>query len=204
MMKSKSLFIKALLALFLSLSYGIANAEQWYHVEVIAFEQLNNSTDEQWPDSNLLPNASLTPSMATNIIQPAKISALNDSAQRLRQSSQYRVHYHRAWQQPIKKKRAAKAVKLSSPDSQIGGSIRLYKGTYLYASVNLSLNNSSSRSPKMAESRRVRSKKLHFFDHPKIGFLLQLTPIQTPGSIAKTQNLETYSLPDEAIAKVAQ
>lgn len=204
MMKSKSLIIKALLVLFFSFSYGIANAEQWYHVEVIAFEQLNNSTDEQWPASNLLPSASLTPSMATNIIQPAKTSTLNDSVQRIRQSSQYRVHYHRAWQQPIKKKRAAKAVKLSSPDNHISGSVRLYKGTYLYASVNLSLNNSSSRSPNMTESRRVRSKKLHFFDHPKIGFLLQLTPIETPDVIVKTQSLETYSLPDEAVATTAQ
>ncbi len=204
MMKSKSLIIKVLLTLFVSLSHGISHAEQWYHVEVIAFEQLNASTDEQWPVLNSLPNASLTPSMATQIIQPAKTNTLNNSAQRLRQSSQYRVHYHRAWQQPIKTKRSAKSIKLSSPDSRINGSLRLYKGTYLYASVNLVLNNSSVHTPNLVESRRVRSKKLHFFDHPRIGFLLQLTPIPTPDIIAKNQSLETYSLPNEETAITAQ
>jgi hypothetical protein len=203
-MNSKSLIIKVLLTLFVSLSHGITHAEQWYHVEVIAFEQLNSSTDEQWPVLNSLPNASLTPSMATQLIQPAKTDTLNDSAQRLRQSSQYRVHYHRAWQQPIKRKYSAKAVKLSSPDSRISGSLKLYKGTYLFASVDLALNNSSQRTPNLVESRRIHSKKLHFFDHPKIGFLLQLTPIPMPTVIAKTQNLETYSLPNEATAIAAQ
>ena len=77
----------------------------------------------------------------------------------------------------------------------IDGTIRLYKSTYLHAAVDLwlkenkaSVNNwsdispdgesiESVRNPHLDQSHRIRSKKLHFFDHPKFGVLIQLTPI---------------------------
>jgi hypothetical protein len=208
-------------ALFLLLSAFPSYAQQWYHVEVIVFEQLNTVTDEQWPVMSSIPNAPLTPRTDNAIIQPTAHQELATSAKRLANSSRYRLHYHDSWQQPILTKGRAQAVEIINPDRSIEGSIRLYKGTYLYSTVDIWLNknlptnpswsdtepmhfDSETRNPHLLESRRVRSSKLHYFDHPKIGFLLQLTPIDTPNKVAQQQVLETYSLPSEGQAVTAE
>lgn len=177
-------------------------ADQWYHVEVVVFEQLSNNTDEQWPlMSNIDVAGALTPGTSSAFIQPASNSTLNDTAARLNSSSQYRVHYHQAWQQYIRRKGSAKAVKIVSPNGLIEGTIRLDKATYLHASIDLwlkqnkaqvnswsdDLSNGTSvngpHNPHLVESRRIRSNKLDFFDHPKMGVLLKITPVQTPAGV---------------------
>lgn len=208
-------------ALLLLLSSVPSYAQQWYHVEVIVFEQLTAITDEQWPVMSAIPSSPLTPDMANAVIQPITKQTLTESAKRINNSSRYRLHYHNAWQQPILTKSNAQAVEVINPEKTIEGSIRLYKGTYLYSTIDIWLNKnlplnptwsdsepmsfeSETRNPHLLESRRVRSKKLHFFDHPKLGVLLQLTPVDTPDVIAQQQNLETFSLPTEAQAVTAE
>tara|TARA_R110002050_G_scaffold9504_2_gene33428 strand:- start:4154 stop:4765 length:612 start_codon:yes stop_codon:yes gene_type:complete len=195
---SATRFITAFILLLTSIQ---SYADQWYHVELVVFEQLSSFADEQWPaKSGNEINASLAPGMASAFIQPATNNSLNSVASRLNSSSQYRVHYHQAWQQYIMRKGSAKAVKISSADGLIEGSVRLDKATYLHASVNLWLkqdtaqvnswsdgsatgaNINAPRNPHLVESRRIRSNELNFFDHPKLGALLKITPIQTPAT----------------------
>ncbi len=177
-------------------------ADQWYHVELVVFEQLSNGADEQWPamSGNVI-SASLVPGMSNAYIQPASNSTLNSTASRLSSSSQYRVHYHQSWQQYIMRKGGAKAVKIASADGLIEGTVLLDKASYLHASVNLWLkqnasqvysgsgsssigpNSNAPNNPHLVESRRIRSNELDFFDHPKMGALLKITPIQTPAGV---------------------
>ncbi|MFW5450166.1 MAG: CsiV family protein [Methylophagaceae bacterium] len=211
-------FVIALSLLILSVQ---AHAAQWYHVELIVFEQLNTITDEQWPQMTSVGKASLSPGMATSLIQPAATETLLNTASRLNHSARYRVHYHNAWQQPIMRKNSAKSVKIRSANNLIEGTIRLYKSTYLHAALDLWLKQNSSdvdswsdaspngidinapQNPNLKESRRIRSKKLYFFDHPKLGALLQLTPIKTPAAVqTDIEPLETFSLPTEATPTV--
>lgn len=195
-----------------------AQADQWYHVELVVFEQLDAITDEQWPlMSDEVMTGSLDPNMATSLIQPASNDSLNNIAARLSRSSQYRVHYHDSWKQYIMKKGRAQAVNITSNDGLVEGTIRLDKATYLHASLDLwlklntdSINSWSDsspqgtditalRNPHLEESRRIRSNKLYFFDHPKTGAILKLTPIKTPAAVqANLEPLETFSLPNEA------
>lgn len=208
-------FITAFIFILISMK---SHADQWYHVELIVFEQLDTITDEQWPVMpDEVPKGSLTPSMATSLIQPASNESLDNTAASLNQSSQYRVHYHKAWKQYIMRKGRAEAINITSNDGLIEGTIRLDKATYLHASIDvwLKLNNNSVnswsdslpegtnisvlRNPNLKESRRIRSDKLYFFDHPKTGALLKLTPIKTPAVVqANLEALETFSLPNEA------
>jgi len=200
-----------------------SHADQWYHVELIVFEQVDTITDEQWPEMIDIKAAKLTPSTSSKLIQPAKNESLLNSASRLNSSPRYQVHYHQAWQQPIMKKRRAQAVAVNSENELIEGSIRLYKSTYLHAALNLWLKENSipvtswsdvsldgdiidvPRNPNLKESRRIRSKKMYFFDHPKLGAVLQLTPIDTPVAIQATEEaLESYSLPTEAAPTAAE
>ncbi len=220
----KSHLLTHFLVVLSLLSFSINSfAAQWYHVELIVFEQLDTITDEQWPEMGEQKIVALTPQTASILIQPAKNESLLSQVSRLKRSPSYRVHYHQAWQQPIMKKRYAKAVAVTSEDEMINGSIRLYKSTYLHASLNLWLNENTSditswsdispdgevidwpRNPNLKESRRIRSKKLYFFDHPKLGALLQLIPIDTPEAIqVKEESLESFSLPTEAAPTTAE
>ncbi|HDY84692.1 hypothetical protein LCGC14_1023330 [marine sediment metagenome] len=192
-------FITGFILLLVSIQ---SYADQWYHVELVVFEQLSNNTDEQWPamSGNDI-RASLAPGMSTPQIQPASNNTLNSIASRLSSSSQYRVHYHQSWQQYIMRKGSAKAVKILSANGLIEGTVRLDKASYLHASVNLWLkqnagetnnwsdasatgtNISAPHNPHLVESRRIRSNKLDFFDHPKMGALLKITPISTPAGV---------------------
>ena len=214
-MKSHSFtqFILAISLLTLSIS---SYAEQWYHVELIVFEQLDTITDEQWPEMAETAPLELTPQTVSQSMQPAEIETLIKAAARLERSPSYQVRYHQAWQQPIMTKRHAEAVEVSSEEGIITGSIRLYKSTYLHAALDLWLIENVapitawsdvspdgdiidlSRNPNLKESRRIRSKKLYFFDPPKLGALLQLTPIDTPETVRLEESLESFSLPTEA------
>ncbi|RKZ82119.1 MAG: hypothetical protein DRQ39_11120, partial [Gammaproteobacteria bacterium] len=216
-MKSQYYIVQVILSACLLLLSFQLHAEQWYHVELIVFEQLDTITDEQWPEMTEFSTSELSadteislsqpdtteplinsetellPDMETSLIQPATTDSLNNAALRLSQSSRYQVHYHNAWQQPIMTKHNEKTVIINSDNDLIKGNIRLYKETYLHAALDLWLIQNTEvqinswsdfspegevvevpRNPHLEESRRVRTKKLYFFDHPKMGALLQL------------------------------
>ena len=189
-LKAILLILKSINMMSILLFSPLSTAEQLYHVEVIVFEPLNTVTDEQAPVASV-PKGSFLPGAANELFQPSKNSTLLDSARKLKRSPFYQVHYHQSWQQVIKIKSQAKSLTIKSDNQMVQGRIRLHKGTYLYASLDLQLNRVSRqnnswseiggvRKPYLKEARRVRSKKLHFFDHPNIGVLLKLTPIESP------------------------
>lgn len=154
-----------------------SSAERWYHVELIVFEQLDSVSDELAPVATV-PNASLTPNSNNDLIQPAANATLNESAAKLKNSQHYQVRYHQAWEQPIKTKSEAQAISINN--AMLNGRVRLHKGTYLYATVDLQLNTSGDdHKPYLKQSRRVRSGQLQFFDHPNLGALLKLTPLES-------------------------
>jgi hypothetical protein len=200
-----------------------AHAEQWYHVELVVFEQLNTVTDEQWPIDASSDTPRLSPNSATSKIQPAQTDTLKSEVNSLNRSSKYRVLYYDAWQQSMLTKRRASPIAITSTDGLINGSIKLYKQTYLHAALDIwlkenqsQLNNWSDaspdgiavnnvRNPHLDQTRRIRSKKVFYFDHPKLGALLEITPITMPDAAqVNIEKLETFSLPTEAASTTTQ
>ena len=181
---SSFILLKALCLLGLLSFSQISFAEQWYHVELVVFEQLDSVSDEQAP-VECVPSALFDPNTTNDMIQPAANKTLTGSASRLKKSPRYQVHYHQSWEQPIKTKANAKSIAINN--SLINGRVRLHKGTYLFATVDLQLDRvtqtddwsevGGQRRHYLKETRRVRRDKLHFFDHPHLGALLSLTPI---------------------------
>ena len=181
---SSFILLKAMCLLGLLSFSQISFAEQWYHVELVVFEQLDSVSDEQAPVARV-PNASFDPNTTNDMMQPAANKTLTGSASRLKKSPRYQVHCHQSWKQPIKTKANAKSIAINN--SLINGRVRLHKGTYLYATVDLQLDRvtqtddwsevGGQRRHYLKETRRVRRDKLHFFDHPHLGALLKLTPI---------------------------
>ncbi len=201
------------------------HAEQWYHVELVVFEQLNSVTDEQWPKDNSATSATarLTPNSATAKIQPAQTNTLQAEVTSLNRSAKYRVLYYEAWQQSMLTKRRASPVAIQTTDGLIDGSLKLYKQTYLHAALDIWLKTNRSevnnwsdaspdgitthnvRNPHLEQTQRIRSKKVFYFDHPKLGALLEITPISTPEAAqVNIEKLESFSLPNEATPTTAQ
>ena len=163
-----------------------AQAEQWYQVELVVFEQLKPSTDEQSPLMPPLDPAAVTPQTTNSKIRPASRESLAGIAERLRNSANYRVLSYQSWQQSALSKHASQRIAIDG--ERLSGHILVYKSSYLHSELDLWLQDSSRRSagddefqgprnPNLRESRRLRSKEVHYFDHPRFGAILQLIPV---------------------------
>lgn len=209
-----------LLAAMLLLS-GHAHAQQWYHVELVVFERLGGANAEFWPVMNNIRSGSLSPQMSNQHIQPAAVENLAGVSQRLANASNYRVHYHQAWQQPMRSKGSARSIQISSDNGLVDGALKLYRVNYLHADIDLWFKENGSsasnwsaatpegvdlggpRNPHLSQIRRIRSKELIYFDHPRIAAILQLTPVAAPAS-AVSETPESYSLPQTSEAAEGQ
>lgn len=220
-MTHKAFFSRAgLLAVLLLLS-GNVLAQQWYHVELVVFERLSGANAEHWPAMNNIRSGSLSPQMSNKHIQPAAVDSLAGVSSRLSNASNYRVHYHKAWQQPMLSKGSARSVQISSNNNLVEGVLKLYRVNYLHADIDLWFKENSSvgnnwsaaapdtvdlggpRNPHLSQIRRIRSKELIYFDHPRIAAILQLTPVAAPAS-AVSETPESYSLPATSEAEEGQ
>lgn len=211
-MKSLSLF--RCLCFVALMGFGVtAQAQQWYHVELVVFELLNPSDNEQSPIFTLQDPAPLRVGMANKAIQPADNKNLGNIAQRLRNSAGYRVVTHQSWQQAVGNRNTAQAVAIES--DRVKGQVRFHIATYLHANLDLWLQDGMQsvesdsfqtlHQPRLVEMRRIRSKQVHYFDHPRFGAILQLIPVSTPDQVLSNMTgPETYSLPAEGEATTAE
>lgn len=220
-MKTDTLLTRAAIACaMLMLSFN-AYAQQWYHVELVVFERFSGANAEHWPTMGKIRNGSVSPQMSNKYIQPAAVDSLAGVSQRLKNSSNYRVHFHKAWQQPMLSKRSAKGVQISSANNLVEGQLKLYRVSYLHADIDLwfkengaQTNNWSSASPEgvdmggpknphLTQIRRVKSNELIYFDHPRLAAILQITPVAAPAA-AVSETPESYSLPEITKSAEAQ
>lgn len=220
-MNLNTLFARITLLLTLTLLSTSAFAQQWYHVELVVFERISGANAEHWPVMNNIRSGSLSPQMANNQIQPARVETLAGVSQRLQNSSNYRVHYHKAWQQPMLSKGSARSIQINSDNGLIEGALKLYRVNYLHADIDLWFKENGSsvtnwgaaspdgvdlggpRNPHLSQIRRIRSKELNYFDHPRVAAILQLTPVAAPAS-AVSETPESYSLPETSQASEGQ
>ena len=121
---------------------------------------------------------------------------LVDAYARMRGSRDFRPLLHTAWEQPGYPRDNAPTLDLARVGqlpARLGGTVALSLGRYLHLTLALDLGASATVAAAMSpslesdppiyllrESRRLRSKELHFFDHPKFGALVRVDPVPTP------------------------
>ncbi len=125
---------------------------------------------------------------------------------RLEKSGQFRILYHAAWQQPVSPPDAAHPVRLSNgkdfseaaPETPaLDGSLRLSREKFLQIDLNLLYHYpapapDADREPSGSDglllqvSRKLRSGELHYLDHPLIGVLALVTPVEADPFALKT------------------
>ena len=86
-------------------------------------------------------------------------------------SGKYSILYHKVWSQQALPKEESIPVWIEIP-SLLEGTINLHKKRFLHVTADLVFN-SFEGSVRLNESRRLKSKELHYLDHPLFGMLSQ-------------------------------
>ena len=115
---------------------------------------------------------------------------------RLEKSGQYRILHHAAWQQPVSSPDEAHPVRLTngrtlaqaSPDAPaMDGSARLFKERFFQLDLELLYHYPASVTDGdlaasdgllLQVNRKLRPGDLNYLDHPAIGILAQVTPVE--------------------------
>jgi hypothetical protein len=169
-----------------------------YNVEVVIFTYRHATDDgEQWPTITPEETGSAGIYSGDQIIElPADSYRLQRISNGLRQSSAYAVVFHKAWRQPAYNNANAvgyPVVASGNDRNPVKGSIRLVRERFLHLDADLLMAPESSRSAivdinapytspvfTLREKRRIKSKEVHYFDHPRFGMIATVTPNVSP------------------------
>ena len=167
-----------------------------YIIELLIFENLNRAgIEEQWLDKfqDIMnkPLATLNANW-----QSASSYQLTNARAALKRSGSHRPLLHTAWRQTVNKERRPVQLPentLSKSSATVAGTVTVTKGRYLHLDLDLLLQAepdttyigndyrlvSESNVIKLQQKRRMRSKVLHYIDHPRFGVLAIITPLES-------------------------
>ncbi len=169
---------------------GSAVAVEKYDVELVIFERSSKSAalNESWTDDPGKPdlhNAThVTSSKGLYAKLPNSKRALTNAASRMRRASGKPVRLtHMLWRQPAVSKKDATPVYVSgsTKTGTLEGTAKVSVRRYLHLDLDLLLNSPSGPAPglfRMQAHRRMRSGELHYIDHPAMGVLVRITPVE--------------------------
>lgn len=170
----------------LPLQAAPAEKESSYEIEVVVFENrspdligdelLTKDTDTKI--RNL--EGAVTPEAAESepYLYPAITSLLE-------KDGHYRVLAHQHWQQTIDAKTVAKPVRVTATNpAELEGTIRFFMSRHLHLDVNLLFREAVAGGEqrgnvvyRLSEQRKLKSQETHYFDHPKLGVLVRVMPL---------------------------
>jgi hypothetical protein len=191
-MVKKLLFILILASVPGMLVYAAAPSTNIYEIEVVVFENRipDLEGDEHWmrdPDKSASTDMNDAVSVGG---KPAADSSLSATAAALENSGRHHVLAHLRWQQSAEAKSVSKPVKVVSADGALEGALRFYSSRFLLLDVNLTLREAVSGGMsagtgqitpayRLTEARRVKSSETYYFDHPKFGALVRVSPVKS-------------------------
>ncbi len=146
-------------------------ADDWYIVEVIVFEHARGGGGGAGDRGSV--SAASGANADFQVVGNEELQ-LSDVWQKLSDASQYRPVFHKGWLQPGVGKEDARSARIRSGGG-VSGTIRMYRNRYLHIDADLLFGASSGRY-RIKESRRMRSRELHYLDHPRFGMLIVITP----------------------------
>jgi len=183
----------AIAALLLAISQAAVAGPPIYDVEIIIFRHnVMSDAGERWTTpavSDLRPTRVFSQDEFTELDRNQY--QLDGIRGGLRNSSGYSVLLHRAWRQVGYDAAHAIAYPIHSlaenGRDSIEGSVTLIRERYLHLDVDLLLLRAnyadgadSSPAFQLREKRRMRSRELHYFDHPRFGMIAVVTPYDAP------------------------
>ena len=105
----------------------------------------------------------------------------------LEKDGHYRVLAHLRWFQTVDAKSIAKPMRVTSttPD-ELEGTIRFFMSRHLHFDVNLVFRETVAAAGseptanvyQMNEQRKIKTQETHYFDHPRLGVLVRVMPVE--------------------------
>ncbi len=150
-----------------------------YDVEIIIFERLGMGS-EQWPDNPGRPELHdailLKPGPGTKefTVLPKSRWRLRKEAANLRGKGLTPL-VHLAWRHPAESRDKSKPIQIQSASSgALDGTVKISVERYLHIDLDLLLRGRY----RFTGHRRMRSGETHYIDHPMLGALVLVSPLE--------------------------
>jgi hypothetical protein len=184
-----ALFIVVLLCGGLTGTPAFAQHAQLYQVEVVIFSQPAGTSAERPPRPPLPaegpagpmtdPTLSLLPEGFSVPQLPRTLEAV---ARRLNTGG-YRLLWHQAWIQPPLAREGPQLALLAAlgqgpATPGLEGTMSLVAGRFLHLGVDLTLSSAAGLEAELRQRRRLRPRVQQYFDHPRIGIVAVVTPVE--------------------------
>jgi hypothetical protein len=185
---------------------GAQRAGPLYQVEVVIFAQPSGTSVEQPPlhrptlpdaaaqaetappfrdsrDDDAWPDADHTaPSLPEGFSVAAMPRQLDAVARRLNTGG-YQLLWHQAWIQPPVERDGSElsllaALGQGTASSALSGRIDLTAGRFLHLGVDIELQSATGLEATMHQRRRIRPRVEQYFDHPRVGIVAVVTPVE--------------------------
>jgi hypothetical protein len=187
---------RLLTVLLLTLSGHLAvAAENEYRIELLVFENLSGSTGGEKFLESFSDELSDDADYRTVTWLDSSAHELTAIANAMRRSRGYRPLLHIAWQEQVAGRSSARPVALprgaaGKDGKYVTGTARVGLGRYLHLDLDLVLHDEwiqthaldselyGAPEYRLRESRRMRSKEIHYFDHPLFGVVAIITPVE--------------------------
>lgn len=105
----------------------------------------------------------------------------------LEKDGHYRVLAYLRWVQTVDAKSIAKPMRVTSiTPGELEGTIRFFMSRHLHLDVNLLFRETLAASGsepaanvyQMNEQRKIKTQEIHYFDHPRLGVLVRVMPVE--------------------------
>lgn len=191
----KGLWLTIFMCLTPTVAIHAAPATNSYEIEVVVFENRLSGLEggELWarePEKTASAEKDKPVSAGQN---PPADSALSAAAAALEKSGRHHVLAHLRWRQTAEAKSVSKPVNIGNATEGLDGSLRFYLSRFLIVEMNLALREMQGGGTfsgtagnetvvyRLNEPRRIKVSETHYFDHPKFGALVRVTPARAGG-----------------------
>ncbi len=213
-------FLAFVLVISPPLVLGADAQPRQYEIELLIFENLVVADNgEVWPadysdwfeESVDEPAPAPAEAEQREWLRDASQMRLVAERNTLGKSARYRVLAHFAWRQALLDRSGARAfdipVEKTTGKNYVDGTVRVAVERYLHLNLDLQLHlarqdftaqmsEAGFESPeiRLTESRRMRSKEVHYFDNPRFGVIALITPYESSG-VTSAADAETTAQP---------
>ena len=153
-------------AILLLLLIGTSAAADLYQVEMLVFKRWDDPGGERF---NALADLGSRAEAVGDVASRAAGAGgrrLNSAASKL-SGKGHKILFHEAWRQSAGGRKSSKWYAVSGTGLQ--GVVRLTRGRYLHIDTDLTVGGIRIR-----DHRRMRSRELHYIDHPRVGILVRV------------------------------
>lgn len=175
--------MRLLLSLLLTTLWQAALADSSvYDIEVLIFSQSVGSTEEA-PGLPGTPDMGKAGPLERRGVSILPANQLAGVRKQMEKSGAYQILRHLSWRQTLENGTVPQPIKITYPEQgdtaggkRLMGTLSLGRSNYAILTLDLLLQD-NGQSYRMEETRRMKRNELHYLDHPRMGVIATLQPV---------------------------